>query len=413
MNILYECDLAGSRKHGMAHRIYQFSEMFIKEGHRVMIVAASYSHARTINPNVISQITKEAIEGIEYRWIKTPKYEGNGIKRVIHMFTYNFKLWLYANKFAKEFKPDIVISSGVTSLDFIGCRRIANKSKAKIILEVGDLWPLTPIELGGFSTKHPFIKVLQLAENYAYKNTDALVSLLPCAKEYMAEHGLHPDKFNYIPNGVVENDWVERNADLPEEVNALINNLRKNNNILVGYTGTHSVSNSLYTLLDVAENVSDKQIHFILVGKGQIKEDLIRIVKEKKITNVHFLSPIPKKLIPSFLNRMDFLYTGFQKQSLYRFGISPNKIYDYMMAKKPIIQAINAGNNLVEEANCGLYAEPENVDEIAKAILKIKNMSDDEREKLGNNGYEFVMKNHTYTILSKRFLTIMENLIKQ
>ena len=75
-----------------------------------------------------------------------------------------------------------------------------------------------------------------------------------------------------------------------------------------------------------------------------------------------------------------------------------------MMAKKPIIQAIEAGNNLVEEANCGFFAEPENVEEIKNAILKLKNLSEEERQKLGENGYDFVLKNHSYRVLSENFI---------
>ena len=147
------------------------------------------------------------------------------------------------------------------------------------------------------------------------------------------------------------------------------------------------------------------------MGTGQIKDLLINYAKENDIKNVHFFPPISKKLIPSFLCRMDVLYIGFQKQPLYRFGISPNKIFDYMMAGKPIVQAIEAGNNLVKEAKCGLYVKPEDVQEIACAILTIKNMSDEERKILGENGHDYVMRNHSYSVLTEKYLKLMENLI--
>lgn len=101
MRILYESDLAGSKYHGMAYRIYQFSREFVERGHEVMIVAASYSHVRRINPIVNNELTDEQIDGINYKWIKTPKYHGNGVGRVVHMFLYNLKLWLYTKKNSK------------------------------------------------------------------------------------------------------------------------------------------------------------------------------------------------------------------------------------------------------------------------------------------------------------------------
>ena len=75
MRIIYECDLAGSKYHGMAYRIYQFGKEFVERGNEVMVIAASYSHARHTNPQVKERITNEIINGIKYKWIKTPSYK--------------------------------------------------------------------------------------------------------------------------------------------------------------------------------------------------------------------------------------------------------------------------------------------------------------------------------------------------
>lgn len=408
MRILYESDLAGSKYHGMAYRIYQFSKEFVDRGHEVMIVAASYSHVRKKNPTVKKDLTDEIIDGINYRWIRTPQYKENGLRRVWHMILYNWKLWFYAKKIASDFKPDIVIASGVTPLDFIGCNRIAKYSKARKVLEVGDLWPLTPIELGGYSRKHPFIWLMQKAEDYAYRHTDGVISLLPCAKEYMVGRGLAPEKFYFIPNGIILKDW-EKAEILPAEHQTLIRQMQLQHKLLVGFTGTHSISNALYTLLEVALNLKDEDVEFILVGEGPIKADLEKYARSKNIKNVHFLPGISKMCIPSLLKAMDVLYIGFQRQSLYRFGISPNKIYDYMMAERPVVQAIDAGNNLVKEAACGLDVTPDDVQEISEAIRILQKMPEAERKRLGKNGRQYVLKYHSYDILTERYLQILDN----
>lgn len=411
MRILYESDLAGSSHHGMAYRIFQFSREFMKRGHNVTIIAASYSHVRRINPIVKKILTDENIEGIKYRWIKTPKYKGSGVGRVIHMFLYNVRLWFYAGRIARDFSPEVVIASGVSPLDFIGCNRIAKKAKAKILLEVGDLWPLTPVELGNYSPKHPFIRFLQGVEDIAYKKTDGVISLLPCAESYMVQHNLDSRKFHYIPNGVILSDW-ENNSALPGEHTDIISKLRNQGKFLVGFAGTHSISNALDTLLEVSERLHNSGIEFILIGDGPIKEDLINAAREKNIRNMIFLPPIKKNAIPSFLSMMDALYIGFKKSSLYRFGVSPNKIFDYMMSGKPIIQAIEAGNNLVNEARCGVFAEPDNIEEISSAILHLKALPLEERQQLGINGRKFVIENHSYDVLTDKFLTVIKNLIQ-
>jgi len=107
---------------------------------------------------------------------------------------------------------------------------------------------------------------------------------------------------------------------------------------------------------------------------------------------------------------MDVLYIGLQKQSLFRFGISPNKMFDYMMAEKPVIQAIDAGNNIVREASCGLDVEPDNVGEIASAMEKLSRFPKENLQEMGRNGKRFVLENHTYSVLAKKFINCLENL---
>lgn len=406
MRILYESDLAGSKYHGMAYRIYQFSYEFKKQGHEVMIVAASYSHVRHTNPKVKGVLSSEIIDGIVYKWIRTPSYKGNGMGRVFHMLMYNLRLWLYAKKIAKEFKPDVVIASGVSPLDFFGCYRIARKSGAKIYLEVGDLWPLSPIELGGYSKNHPFIRFMQYAEDFSYKHTDQVISLLPYAKKYMESHGLVQGKFNYIPNGVLLSDWNKRIL-LSSNHKNLLEGLRRSGFFIVGYTGAHGQANSLKAIIDAVHSLKDEKVVLVLVGSGTEKTSLVEYVERYNISNTYFLPPIRKEEIPECLRLMDVLYIGLQKQSLFRFGISPNKMFDYMMAQKPIIQAIDAGNNIVKEANCGIYAEPENVEEISLAILKLRKLPREELEKLGKNGYDYVTKKHSYDTLTRQFLDLL------
>ncbi|MBQ4433564.1 MAG: glycosyltransferase, partial [Bacteroidales bacterium] len=98
------------------------------------------------------------------------------------------------------------------------------------------------------------------------------------------------------------------------------------------------------------------------------------------------------------------LYVGLQRQSLFRFGISPNKIFDYMMAAKPIIQAIDSGNDLIGEAECGITVEPEKTSAIAEAIVQLADLTPEERQKLGENGHQYVLKHHTYNVLAQQFV---------
>lgn len=400
MNIIIINHYAGSPDYGMEYRPYFLAKEWKSHGHQVMIIASNHSHLRKRKP-----IDKyEIINGITYRWIRTFNYEGNGVRRLINMFSFVFKLYCFYSKILDDFKPDLIIASSTYPLDIFPARKIASKFKAKLVFEVHDLWPLSPIELGGMSKWHPFILLMQFAENYAYKYSDKVVSLLPCAKDHMIAHGLKPDKFIYVPNGVDVEDWENSYHDLPESHKNKINEIRKKFDFIVGYAGAHGIANSLQSLINSACLLKEKNVAFILIGPGPEKENLEKMATELNLHNVFFLPAISKTSINSLLQTFDLAYIGLQKQSLFRFGISPNKLMDYMMSSRPIVCAISAGNDPVSEANCGITVEPDNSKDIAEAILKLLALPKDVRKELGNNGKKYLLQNHDYKILALQFL---------
>jgi glycosyltransferase involved in cell wall biosynthesis len=247
-----------------------------------------------------------------------------------------------------------------------------------------------------------------MAEDYFCRHADRIVSIIPLAKDYLIGRGLDGHKFFHVPNGVAPEEWEDSETLLPE-LEAKIDTIRSRYGFLIAYAGAHGIANALNTLLLAAQKLSGKDVGMVLIGGGPEKEGLIKQSQALGLSNVFFFDTVPKKQIPALLGQFDALYIGLQRESLFRFGISPNKIFDYMMAGKPIVQAIDAGNNLVEEANCGIYAEAENADAVAEAILNLKSLSPEERHNLGQNGKEYVIKNHTYEVLAKKFLEAVSN----
>ncbi|MCT8593104.1 glycosyltransferase family 4 protein, partial [Glaesserella parasuis] len=320
-------------------------------------------------------------------------------------------VWIDRNQLVKELRPDVVIASSTYPMDIWVAKAIAHKANAKLIFEVHDLWPLSPIELGGMSPYHPFIQWCQWAENTAYKYSDAVVSMLPNVHKHMEEHGLDLSKLHIIPNGIVEEDWLTENIHSLSngDIKSFFDVQKELGNTIVAYTGAHGQPNALELLLESAKYLSNEKIVFMFVGAGLEKSKLLARKNEENINNVYFFNPINKKEIPNLLKNIDIAYIGLQNQSLFRFGISPNKLMDYMMAAKPIVCAINAGNDPVTEVNCGITVKSNNSNEIAKAILTLAQLPISEREQMGLNGYNHIIKEHTYSKLAKKFLEVMNN----
>lgn len=403
MNILYLDHYAGSPEMGMEFRPYYLSREWVKMGHKVTIFAGDYSHLRKKNPVVHKDFQAETIDGIEYVWIKTGPYSGNGAKRALTMERFVRKLLAHSRIIAKKWLPDIVIASSTYPLDTYPAQKIAKYANAKYVHEVHDMWPSTLYEVGGMSKKHPFVIAMQIAENSAYRHCYKCISLLPYAKDYMVEHGLDPNKFVNIQNGVVLEEW-ENYEKIPKEHEQFFD--KHQQDFIVGYFGGHALSNALDNILDIAKEFlnSDHQITFVLVGDGIEKTRLIERAKTEKIINVYFLPPVNKRSIPDLLNHFDCSYMTGLPSPLYRFGLSLNKMYDSMMAGLPIICAFDAPDTPVKTYHCGFQCSPQKKDNIILAIRGLYAMSPIERKRIGDNGKAAIYDHFNYKILASQFL---------
>ena len=403
MNILYINHYAGSVDMGMEFRPYYLAREWVKMGHKVTIVAGDYSHLRKNNPSVQRDFQTERIDGIEYVWIRSGAYSGNGAKRAISMVRFVGKLYLHARKIAKTWKPDIVIASSTYPLDTYPAYRIARLAGAKYVHEVHDMWPATLYEVGGMSRNHPFVILMGIAEKAAYKHCDHCVSLLPYAKSYMVEHGLAPDKFVVVSNGVNLAEW-ENPAGVSEPYHSFFQ--QHKDDFIVGYVGGHAKSNALDYALRVAKRfeADHKDIIFVLVGDGVEKPGLMERAKKENQQNVFFLPAIPKKEVPDLLRHFDCSYMTGADSPLYRFGLCLNKLYDSMMAGVPIVCAFHAPDTPVITYGCGFQTDPADEDSVVSDILNVYRMSRKERDEMGARGEAAIRANFTYDRLANIFL---------
>lgn len=405
MRILYINHYAGSPRHGMEYRPYYLAREWVRAGHVVQIIGSSRSHIRSRQPELQGQYRlDETIDDISYTWFETPPYIGNGIGRVRNMGSFVSRLFREGKRIAASFRPDVVIASSTYPMDVWPAHRIAKLAGAKLVFEIHDLWPLTPMELGGMSRWHPFIVLLQAAEDYAFRHADAVVSMLPKVREYVESRGMAPDKLHVVPNGIDPTEWCAGSPALHAAATEALNALHQREQPVIGYAGTHGISNALETLLGAAKLMRDENVAFVLVGDGPDKARLQRWVAEERLSNICFIDPILKQQIPALLQHFDVACIGWRRQSLYRFGIAPNKLMDYMMAARPVLHAVDAGNDPVSEAGCGLTVPPEDPRAMADGIRALLSVSKDEREEMGKRGKEFVLNHLTYPILAKRFL---------
>lgn len=409
MNILYIEHYAGSPYYGMEFRPYYLAHEWVKQGHTVTIIGASFSHLRQHNPVVMKDFQEEVVDGIKYVWLKTPQY-GGSIARIKNIMTFVWKLNHNVKRIAKFFQPDLVIASSTYPIDNIPAYKIAKAAGAKYSYEIHDIWPLSPMLIGGYSKYHPFIMVMQWGEDFAYKHADKIVSLLWNAEEHCKEHGLKEGKFVCVPNGYNPEDWTEDKIrmTLPEEHQKAFDDLK--GKVIVGFAGGFAASGNVISLVRAAAELKDRNdIHFVLVGKGPELPSYEKVIEDNKLSNVTILPAVPKNLIPAVNKHFDIAHLGGLHSELHQYGTSYNKMTDYMLCSLPIVQSVDEPGSVVERVGCGIRVEAENVKAIADAIKKLADMTPDERKLMGSKGKEYVEKNLPWSKLAKDFIKPFES----
>jgi len=393
---------AGGPSYGMEFRTFYFAREWVKLGHSVLVIGANVSHLRKRNPEVRGLVTSEEIDGVKYLWVRTPWYTENGVWRALNMFAFIAGLFTVCRSRIIRFAPDLVIASSTYTFDNWPAAYYAKKTKARYVYELHDLWPLTLIEVAGMSRRHPFVQILQWAENFACRRADKVISLLPATLPHLVAHGMRPDRFAYIPNGIVEDEWVLRQP-VPQSHVEAIRLFKQKMRWLVGYVGGHNDLDPLEQMLEAGVSPDLADVGFVLVGEGVKKVKLERWAREKN-SRVLFLPAVDKTVVPELLQLFDVLYLGMPNSPLYRFGISPNKLFEYMMAERPILFVGNVANDLVAISGCGITVKSNDTKEICNALRRILSMAYSERAVMGKRGRAYVERNHIVRVLALQFL---------
>ena len=407
MNILLINHYAGSPDMGMEFRPYYFAKEWTEKGHHVDVIAADFSHIRRVNPKIDQDFQAEKIDGITYYWIHTTTYEGNGAKRAMTMAKFIGCLWLKAGWIVKTLKPDVVICSSTYPLDtFVGQRiKKLSRKTVKLIHEVHDMWPISPVELGGMSPRHPFIRVMQMGENSFCRNADAVVSLLPAAKDYFVEHGMKPEKFYHIANGVVLDEW-ENCAPIPEVLEKHLMRNRAEGKFNLCFFGSLHKTYYLETLIRTVKAMGREDLALTLIGPGHDRAQL-EVLAGDCGEAIRFFDPIPKKTIPDLFHYIDASFIGLKSSTICRFGICMNKLFDSMMGGKPILYMIDAPYNYVEKYECGITVEGADEKSLADSINRMLETTEEQRKQMGQNGVRAAMSEFNYSKLAEKFLSVM------
>lgn len=300
-------------------------------------------------------------------------------------------------------RPDVVIGSSVHPFAAVAGALLARRFKVPFVFEVRDLWPQTLVDMGRLRDDALMTRMLRLLERWLYNRAARTVVLLPLAWKYIVPLGVPKEHVVWIPNGV-DLSLFPHTAQPPvhgDDVFSLM------------YFGSHGQANGLDNVLRamklVQERADGQHIRLRLIGDGPLKPELVQQAEVLGLRNVQFEPSVPKSHIPALASQADaFVIAVLSLPNLYRFGISMNKLFDYLAAERPILIASDAANNPVADAEAGLTVPPGQPKALADAILQIANTPLAQRHQMGSAGRQYVEQNHGFDHLAQRLAQTLD-----
>jgi glycosyltransferase involved in cell wall biosynthesis len=369
-------------------------------GNDVCLIISDSNHFTSI-PTKGNIYNYECHEEVDIIWIKTKKYKKTAsIDRILSWIDFEWKLFRMPLK--KVNKPDVVIISSLSIFTILYGYFLKKKFKCFLVFEIRDIWPLTLIEEGGFSKWHPLSIIIGIVEKFGYKYSDLIVGTMPNLKQHVINRGVSNKPVFCSPLGFEPNNYLEEDLSLNNPFQKLISN----DKVFIGYAGSMGISNGLDVFIEAIKLMdSYKNIHFLIVGSGDLKEKYQSELRLYK--NVTFLPRIDHSQVKYFLNICDVLYLSTKDCKVWNFGQSMNKIIDYMLASKPIVASYNGFPSMINEANCGVFLSDDKPQVLVDTLLKYALMSNSERLEIGKNGRKWIFENRKYSKLASSYLEII------
>lgn len=400
---LEEDDPGGSRWNEMA-------KSWQENGHEVEVIAGMM-HANGLKkrPEYKGKFFVKNIQGktTVYRAHVSESYNSGFLGRLWGYFSFMFSsLWVGLFK-AKDNYDAIVVTSPPLFVGVSGYL-ISLLKRIPMVFEVRDLWPESAIDTGVLTNKW-IIKLAYTVEKFIYKKSKLINVLTPAFyKTLKNKKKISEDKLLMIPNAAdfalsdkilndFDRDSFREKHDLTDK-------------FVVTYVGAHGVANHLQQLLETAEIMKDTNVLFQLIGNGMEKERLINLAKKMNLPNVKFVDSVPKSEVFKYILASEMGASVLKKVDTFK-TIYSNKTFDYFSCKRPVLMAIDGvSRELLEDAEAGAYAEPENPEAIKQAILNYVN-NPDLIKTHGENGYKYAKENFDRNKLAKKYINSIEKII--
>ncbi len=376
-------------------RHHELARFLVSKGHRVTVIASSVSYL-TGETSVSEENAVE--EGLTI--LRAYTYQAlhtSFVHRVFAFFSFMISSFFVGLKVKNV---DVIWGTSPPIFQGFTAWLLARLKGAKFVFEVRDLWPDFAIAVGVL--KNPLLIAMSHGlERFLYSQADRMIVNSPAYREHVLARGARAAEL--VPNGA---DPEMFNPSATGDVFRKLHQL--NDKFVVMYAGAHGMSNDLGVVLDAARLLSfDENIRFVLVGDGKEKANLQEQASQLGLKNVLFVPPVAKTEMGAVLAAADACIAILKPIDEYK-KTYPNKVFDYMAAGRPVILAIDGViKQVVQAADCGLFAEPGSPHALADVISELaskRNLA----MRLGLNGNRYLREHFSRAVIAEKLLTVFE-----
>ncbi|MDB4722095.1 glycosyltransferase family 4 protein [Verrucomicrobiales bacterium] len=398
MRLLFLSDNFPPEVNAPASRTYEHCLEWVKQGVDVTVITCfpNFPRGEVFSGYKNKLYQKETINGIRVIRVWSYIAANSGFSRRISDFV-SYALMAFLFGILQRF--DVVIGTSpqfftAVSARFLGCAR-----RKPWVMEVRDLWPESIAAVGTMRRSSKVYRFLEIIERQLYRSSKAIVVNAEGLKTSIEKKGILQEKIKVIKNGVMLSDYGVVVKD-----KFLLKKLNLEEKFIVSYIGTMGMAHALDFILDCANEITDKKIHFIMIGEGAERENLMHKAKNLKLDNVTFLSGVPKEEVKNYIGISNVSLVNLKKSDTFK-KIIPSKIFENVALKKPILLGVEGESKaLIQKYQVGICYEPENKKSFYDALNEIANL---DNQQLSDN-CDLMIKNFDRSKLAREMLDFIK-----
>lgn len=362
-------------------KVNDLVEGLVERGNDVTVLTGKPTYPRGPYPKGYKfwGVQKEEYKGAKViRLPELTRGKGGVIGVVKSLFSFLISSTWYAQN--HDLEADVVLCYQLSPVTMANAALIyKRKLNVRMVHWVHDLWPesvtaTTPLKGG------PVISMLNRFVTRVYEQSDVILVQSKVFEKSICSKGDFKDKLVYAPNWA-ESSFIDADtsigADFPLQPNE--------SEFRVMFAGNIGDAQDFDNIIKAASLTSDiPAIKWIVIGDGRARESAEKEVAQLGLNDtVKFLGRYPVEMMPKFFTQADAMLVTLKDEFIFSLTI-PSKTQAYMASGKPILTMINgAGNDVVEEAKCGLTAKAEDYEALAANVKAMYAMSKDELAEMG------------------------------